>query len=79
MAKRYHPDSSTHTDSEDPHMSSGSMSQEKKKERFQQVQMAYEILSCEQKRQEYDSYQGRSYYENQFEENTQGPKERESS
>ena len=51
MAKRYHPDSSNHTDNKDPHMSSAcSMSQEKKKERFQQVQMAYEILSCEQKR-----------------------------
>ncbi len=29
--------------------------------------MAYEVLSCEQKRQEYDGYRGRSYYENQFE------------
>ena len=34
--------------------------------------MAYEILSCKDKRTEYDGYKGRSYYENQFEEDTQG-------
>lgn len=30
--------------------------------------MAYEILSNQEKRQEYDSYRGRSYYENQYNE-----------
>jgi len=34
--------------------------------------MAYEILSCKDKRTEYDGYKGRSYYENQFEGDTQG-------
>jgi len=34
------------------------------KERFMQVQMAYEILGSDEKRAEYDSYKGRSYYEN---------------
>lgn len=34
--------------------------------------MAYEILSCKDKRTEYDGYKGRSYYENQFEEDSQG-------
>ena len=30
--------------------------------------MAYEILSSQEKRDEYDSYKGRSYYENQYNE-----------
>ena len=34
--------------------------------------MAYEILSCKDKRTEYDGYKGRSYYENQFEGDTEG-------
>jgi len=37
--------------------------------------MAYEVLSSEQKRCEYDSYRGRSYYENQFDSQQEGPDE----
>jgi DnaJ-class molecular chaperone len=70
MAKRYHPDSSN--DSRNADEESAGLSQEKRKELFQQVQMAYEVLSNEEKRREYDSYRGRSYYENQYQEAAQG-------
>jgi molecular chaperone DnaJ len=55
LAKRYHPDS-------------GSKEQgEAKGERFQLIQMAYEVLSNEERRLQYDTYRGRTYYENQYE------------
>lgn len=57
LAKRYHPDSTgNHSENE------GSLN----RDMFQQVQMAYEILSCNEKRGDYDRYRGRSYYENQY-------------
>jgi len=37
--------------------------------------MAFEILSNEQKRAEYDQYKGRSYYENQYQESHKGEEE----
>lgn len=37
--------------------------------------MAYEILSSEDKRSEYDSHRGRSYYENQYKYAHRGPEE----
>jgi len=44
------------------------------KERFQRLQQAYEVLGNDLKRQEYDSYRGKSYYESQFESKPEEPK-----
>lgn len=71
MAKLYHPDSNqNHADTSS---SDGNSTTHENvlKEKFQQVQMAYEILSNQDKRQEYDGYRGRSYYENQYQEANQ--------
>ena len=45
------------------------------------MQKAYEVLGNEQKRRDYDTYKGRSYYENQYsraheEEKNEGPYEK---
>lgn len=63
MAKRYHPDSAGNHNDE---RQEGGQKESINKERFQQIQRAYEILSCEEKRGDYDAYRGRSYYENQY-------------
>ena len=36
----------------------------KDKDRFQQLQHAYEVLGTEHRRKEYDGYRAKSYYEN---------------
>lgn len=77
MAKKYHPDANNNngSNSEDSEMHTKNLNlnkEELNKEKFQQVQMAYEVLSNDEKRNEYDSYKGRSYYENQYEFHAQG-------
>lgn len=63
LAKKYHPDSNQAENSENENGN---------REMFERIRMAYEVLSCEVKRREYDSYRGRSYYENQYQESYQG-------
>eukprot|EP00347_Sterkiella_histriomuscorum_P008540 403344708 len=70
MAKKHHPDSNHNSDYQN--YSEGTTEKEELNRRFQEIQMAYEILGNPDKRLEYDQYRGRSYYENQYQEAEEG-------